>query len=71
LLKLFGADVMDNVQLLAAKEWESYSPRDTMSVMIADLADRLGDYLKILQRNPQNIHFLQDLVNYTKATTEE
>ena len=70
-LQSTGAEIVDNIELLAAKDWESYSSADRMSVTVADLADSLADYFKTLKTNPNNLHSLEDLIEYTKNTPEE
>lgn len=70
-LKSAGAEIIDEVKLLAANEWEAYSSSDRMSVTVADLAESLASYLNSLTANPNNLHSLEDLVEYTKNTPEE
>jgi amidase len=70
-LRSAGAEIFDDIELLAAKDWESYSALDRMSVTVADLAESLAEYFKGLTTNPNNLRSLQDLVEYTKKAPEE
>ncbi|TPX12800.1 uncharacterized protein E0L32_006680 [Thyridium curvatum] len=70
-LKSAGAEIVDDVKLTAADEWESYSSHDRMSVTIADLAESLEKYFATLETNPNGLHSLKDLIDYTRNTPEE
>ncbi|KAH6957765.1 hypothetical protein BKA56DRAFT_624397 [Ilyonectria sp. MPI-CAGE-AT-0026] len=70
-LQKAGAELVDNVEILTAKDWESYSSTDRMTLAIADLADSLADYFKTLKTNPKNLHSLEDVVEYIKRAPAE
>ncbi len=50
-LRSAGEEIVDNIELLSAKDRESYSSLDRMSVTVADLAERLSEYFKGLTTN--------------------
>lgn len=70
-LRSAGAEIVDNIELLAARDWESYSSADRMSVTIADMATSLAEYFKGLTTNPNNMQSLEDLIEFIKKTEVE
>ncbi len=70
-LQAAEAIIVDDVELLAAGQWESYSSRERMSLIYSELADTISEYLGNLASNPHNLKSMKDLIEYTKATPEE
>ncbi|KAI1126262.1 glutamyl-tRNA amidotransferase subunit A [Nemania abortiva] len=69
-LESLEAEVFDDIQLSTAEELASCSERDKLSVVVADFAESLGNYLATLQNNPQGILSLRHLLEYTKDTAK-
>lgn len=70
-LRLAGAHIVEDANLLAAEEYEALPDSDKSVVMHADFKLSLANYLKSLVTNPNNLHTLQDLIDYTKTHDEE
>ncbi|KAH7133960.1 glutamyl-tRNA amidotransferase subunit A [Dactylonectria macrodidyma] len=70
-LKNAGAEIVDKVELSAAKAWETYSSTDQLIVTISYFAPSLANYFKTLKSNPNNLHSLEDLIEYTKRAPAE
>lgn len=52
-LEAAGAVIVDNVELLAADEWESYSSNERLLLIYSELASTLSEYLGSLATNPK------------------
>jgi amidase len=70
-LSLAGAHIVEDANFLAAEEYEALPDSDKSVVIHADFKLSLANYLKSLETNPNNLHSLQDLIDYTKTHAGE
>jgi amidase len=66
-----GAQIVEDADLLAAEEYQALPGPDQMMVKLAAFKVSTENYLKSLETNPNNLHTLQDLIDYTKTQDEE
>jgi amidase len=66
-----GAQIIEDTNLLAAEEYQALPESVQYMVQHAAFEVTIGNYLKSLETNPNNIHTLQDMIDYTKAQAEE
>lgn len=70
-LQSAGAEIFENVQLQAADQWQSYTSTERLLLIYSELASTVSEYLHNLVSNPNDLHTMEDLIEYTKTTPEE
>lgn len=65
-----GAEIVD-IDLLAAEEFGKLSENDQVITALADMKACLPKYFESLVTNPNNIHTLEDLMEYTRNEPKE
>lgn len=66
-----GAKIVEDTNFLAAEEYRNLSDDKKLAVVHADMKISLAKYFDSLESNPNNLHSLQDLIDYTKMREEE
>jgi amidase len=70
-LERFGATIVHNVIISGADEYEALSSGEKQIILDTDMKIAINSYLSTLTRNPNNVHSLQSLINFTKSCPEE
>lgn len=65
-----GAEIIDT-SLLAAEEFATWSTTKKETTIYADMKTCLANYFASLEQNPNNLHTLEDLIDYTKNEPRE
>jgi amidase len=67
-----GADIVEDANFESADEWMKLDKSTRRSFCItAEFKSDLANYLSGLKDNPNNIHTLEELINFTKSFPEE
>lgn len=70
-LETKGAKVVTKVVVQGWCEYEKLSQEQAQIVLDTDMKVAINDYLSDLHTNPQTIHNLEDLIDFTKTCPEE
>ncbi|KAF1922004.1 amidase signature domain-containing protein [Ampelomyces quisqualis] len=70
-LECAGATIVHNVIISGAEEYEALSPSEKQIILDTDMKIAINSYLSSLTTNPQNIHDLRDLIEFTKSCPGE
>lgn len=71
LLKTAGATIVDNVRFSGAAEWNEWDAPSKRACLQAEFKHSIEGWLKDLVENPNEIHTLSDLINFTKSDPRE
>lgn len=70
-LRSAGATVVDNANFTAADEFKKLNQQVKGIVRSSEFRRDIVNYLKTLERNPTNIHSVEDIINFTKTCPDE
>lgn len=70
-LERAGATIVHDVVVSGVDEHEAMSPAKKQIILDTDMKVAINEYLDSLATNPQNIHNLQDLIDFTKGCPGE
>jgi len=71
LLASSGATIVDNVRFSSIKEWDEWDPARKRVCLQAEFKNSIEIWLQLLVENPNNIHTLNDLIDFTKSDPRE
>lgn len=71
LLASSGATIVDNVRFPSIKEWDDWDPARKRVCLQAEFKNSIEIWLQLLVENPNNIHTLNDLIDFTKSDPRE
>src|SRR5690242_5342118 len=71
LLQKAGAEIVHNVEITGAKEYEDLPQESKQVVLDTDLRVSMDFYLSTLRSNPNNILRLEDVIDFTKGSESE
>ena len=71
LLENAGATIIHDFQITGASSWEALSPEAKSIILDTDMKVAINSYLSSLEKNPNGIQNLQDLITFTKAHPAE
>ena len=70
-LRSAGANVVDSADLPAADEFKKLNQQVKGIVRSSEFRRDIVDYLKKLEKNPNDIHSVEDIINFTKTSPAE
>ena len=71
LLASSGATIVNNVKFSSIKEWDEWEPACKRVCLQAEFKNSIENWLQHLVENPNNIHTLNDLIDFTKSDPRE
>ena len=71
ILKIAGASITDNANFSSLAEWDDWDKEDRNIHSEVHFKEAIEAHFKTLVENPNNIHTLEDLIDFTKRHPEE